>query len=114
MHAGSSALPAEAFIEVDVAVVGTADGGRQSGIWSGYRPSCWIGHVEEGRRTYNDATFYVLDADVIQPGDTGRACVRPHFPEFWTHLAVGDRIEICEGPRVVAHAVIIRLRPNVL
>jgi translation elongation factor EF-Tu-like GTPase len=106
-------FPLAAFIEAEIRLLATEEGGRRSAIGSGYRCNCWIGHVDEnGRRTHNDATFYLLDAEKLVPGATGRARVLPHNPDYWTQLEVGSRFELCEGSRVVGKAVIAELFPS--
>jgi translation elongation factor EF-Tu-like GTPase len=105
-------LPLAAFIEADVRLLTPEQGGRRSGIWSGYRCNCWIGHVgEDGERTYNDATFYLLGVDELPPGASAHARVQPHNPDEWSGLDVGARFELCEGPRVIGDAVIVKLLP---
>ena len=104
-------LPLEAFIVADVHLLTTAEGGRRSGIASGYRCTCFIGHIQDGKPTYNDAAFYFSDQTILHPGGTARARVRPLIPDSWSHLAVGDRFELSEGPRVIGRAVIVELFP---
>jgi hypothetical protein len=108
-----TAIPLTAFIEVDVRLLTPGQGGRRSGIWSGYRCNCWIGHVgEDGERSYNDATFYLLDVAALTPGAAARARVQPHDPDEWADVGVGTTFELCEGPRVVGEAVIMDLFPT--
>lgn len=104
--------PLAAFIVADVHLLRPEEGGRRSGIANGYRCNCWVGHVVDGKRTYNDATFYVLKTGGIEPGSTAQVRVRPHYPNDWTHLTVGSGFELCEGPRVVGHARITELFPS--
>lgn len=104
-------LPLAAFIDAEVRLLPSAEGGRQSPIASGYRCNCWVGHVQEGQRVYNDATFYLLESDELKPGETGRVRVQPHHPDDWSHLTVGFQFELCEGPRVIGVATVIELFP---
>lgn len=107
-----TAFPLAAFIEADVRLLTPEQHGRRSGIRSGYRCNCWIGHgSNEERRTYNDATFYLLDIDELQPGAIARARVQPHHPDDWSGLGVGARFELCEGLRVIGDAVVVDLFP---
>ena len=82
----------------------TADeGGRLGPIFAGYRPDWNIGNLDDnGRPTINGAPLLIEGADEVPPG--GEAVVRLHplAPEFWTGVTVGQRIEMQEGPRVVA------------
>lgn len=106
-----STLPLAAYIEADVELLPPDGGGRHSPISSGYRCNCWIGRTEQGERTYNDATFYLLDKEHLDPGDRGRARVMPHFPDDWSDLVEGSTFELCEGRRVVGVATIAGLFP---
>ncbi len=112
---GSQAMttaPLAAFIKADVHLRTPDEGGRQSPIWSGYRCNCWVGYIgDDGERAYNDATFYLLSVEELQPGATARARVQPHRPDDWLHLTVGGRFELCEGRRVIGEAVIVELFP---
>jgi hypothetical protein len=108
-----TALPLGAYIEAEVHLASPEDGGRRSGIWSGYRCNCWIGRVDEdGGRAYNDATFYLVGAEEMAPGTTARARVLPHDPDSWSRLEVGGRFELCEGARVVGDAVVVTMFPT--
>jgi translation elongation factor EF-Tu-like GTPase len=105
-------LPLAAFIEADIDLLPPEQGGRQSGIWTGYRCNFWIGHVDvKGERTYNDATVYLLEADALPPGATGRARIQPHHPDEWSDVVVGATFELCEGLRVIGYAHVASLFP---
>lgn len=108
-----TSLPLQAFIEADIHLLTPQAGGRGSPIASGYRCTCWIGHVDQGgKRTFNDASLYLVDVERLAPGATARAQVRPHSPEYWSDLAVGTRFELCEGTRVIGEAVVVALFPS--
>jgi translation elongation factor EF-Tu-like GTPase len=100
-----------AFIEAEVHLLTPDEGGRRSPIASGYRCNCWVGHINDGHRVYNDATIHLLGRDKLTPGATARARVEPHFPDDWSHLAVGSSFELCEGPRVIGVATVTGLFP---
>ncbi len=106
-----TALPLPAYIEAEVELLLSDRGGRRSPIASGYRCNCWIGKVQDGQRTYNDATFFLLDAVRLEPGSRGRARVQPHFPDEWSELAEGSTFDLCEGRRVIGIATITGLFP---
>lgn len=101
-------FPPGASIEATVRLLKPEEGGRRSAIVSGYRCNCWIGTVVDGERVYNDATFY-LARDLLEPGAEGISWVRPHHPEFWVSLRPRSRFDLCEGPRVIGKAVVVRV-----
>lgn len=107
-----SALPLAAYIEAEVELLPTDQGGRRSPIWSGYRCNCWIGKTEGADRTYNDATFFLLDGESLAPGERGRARVQPHHPDQWSEIGEGAVIELCEGRRLVGVATVVALFPS--
>lgn len=106
-----NSLPLAAFIETEIDLLPPERGGRRSPISSGYRCNCWIGNGERSERTYNDATFYLLDSEQLNPGERGRARTRPHFPDDWSGLVVGSTFDLCEGRRVVGVATVTCLFP---
>jgi hypothetical protein len=55
-------------------------------------------------RAYSDATIELIDGDSMAPGDSGSAILRPHLPEDWSELAVGDSVEFYEGPYLIGIA----------
>jgi hypothetical protein len=96
-----------AFLEAEITLLAPAEGGRRSAIWSGYRPSFRLDHVDgEIRGTY-DATIWLHGTDSLSPGSTARARVYPHLPDSWTDVIAGSRLELCEGARVVGRAIVI-------
>ena len=90
----------------------TADGGRRHPVFSGYRASFWLGRWEDGRRAYNDAGVYLKGGEELAPGQTGEAWLIPLRPEFWSHVRVGDVIDMSEGERVVGTATVTALHPE--
>jgi hypothetical protein len=82
-------------------------GGRRSAISSGYRATCWIGLEVAGKRTYNDATVYLLDQDRLGPGERGRVRLRPHSPAYWSHVDSGTYFELVEGPRLIGLGTVL-------
>jgi translation elongation factor EF-Tu-like GTPase len=101
-------LPPGVAIEAVVRLLRPDEGGRKSGIFSGYRCNCWIGAMVNGERAYNDATFYLVE-EPLNPGAEGIAWVRPHFPEFWSHVGPDAQFDLCEGARIIGKAVVLRL-----
>ena len=102
-------LPFAAFIDAEIRLLTPEEGGRRSAISSGYRCNCWVGHMSGESPAYNDATVHLVGVDSIEPGETGRARVQPHFPDEWSHLDIGSQFELCEGPRVIGVARVLDL-----
>jgi translation elongation factor EF-Tu-like GTPase len=107
-----SQIPVGAFIEADVQLLSRDLGGRRFPIASGYRCNCWIGNVEDGRSTDNDATFWLIGVERLRPGSRARVRVQPHFPQAWTHLAIGSTFELREGRRTVGIATVVSILPS--
>jgi elongation factor Tu len=105
-------VPLSAFIEADVHLLAPADGGRRSAIASGYRCNCLLDERDRADGTSYDATFLLLDTDRLEPGDTARARIQPHFPDPWTGVEIGTVVEMCEGPRTVGRATVVDLFPD--
>lgn len=104
-------LPLTAFIEGQAHLLSTDNGGRERGIVSGYRCLCWIGHVDDGHRVYNDATLYLVEGERLEPGGSGLVRLQPHNPDYWSGLTRGDRVELHEGARMVGYVDITKLFP---
>lgn len=68
--------------------------------------------MEDGERTYNDATIYLVNEDRLAPGSRGVVRVRPHFPDKWADLVPGSVVELCEGYRIVGLATVTNLFPS--
>lgn len=100
-------LPMSAYIKARVTLVPTEAGGRRSGIASGYRCNCRV--PGQPKDTYFDATFEICGAEVVKPGETGESRVQPHHPDEWAAVVVGTVIEMCEGPRLIGHAIVTAL-----
>lgn len=93
-----------AFLETEITLLAPAAGGRRSAIRSGYRCNCRLDHDDD--HTYYDATIALHDIDELPPGSAGCARVYPHHPDSWNDVLAGSTIELCEGPRVIGHAVV--------
>jgi hypothetical protein len=94
------------YIEITFRMRRTEDGGRMHPVFSGYRPNWHIGRYHEGEPCCFDGMVQLIGAEKVEPGAEGHARVYPLSPEFWQGLAVGDNIEMCEGPRLIAQATI--------
>lgn len=102
-------IPPSAIYRVRVRVLPAREGGRTKPIHSGYRCNFWIGHVDDGRRTYNDGAVFWEGSDEVVPGEVGLGRVQPTFPKQWLHLQPGSEIELCEGPNVVGVAEVVEV-----
>jgi translation elongation factor EF-Tu-like GTPase len=107
-----SAVSSNAYIEALIELLPSEKGGRKTPIMSGYRCNCWLGRMEDGRRTYNDATFVIVDSERIEPGGRGVARVHPHLPRDWSDLGPGSTFELCEGPRTIGTATVSKSLPR--
>jgi translation elongation factor EF-Tu-like GTPase len=106
-----SSLPLSAFIEADICLLTPEEGGRRTGIASGYRCNCRLWRAGEHKTSYHDATVFILDVPEILPGSSARARLQPHYPDVWADLAVGSDFGLCEGPRVIGRATVTELFP---
>jgi hypothetical protein len=112
-----SSLPLSAFIEADICLLTPEEGGRRTGIASGYRCNCRLWRAGEHESSYHDATVFILDVPILDvpeilPGSSARARLQPHYPDEWADLAVGSDFELCEGPRVIGRATVTELFPT--
>ncbi|WEA00919.1 hypothetical protein [Mucilaginibacter sp. SJ] len=87
----------------------TADGGRRTGILSGYRPDHFFEYAENNGRLeafMGDITWY--NGLAIEPGEEKVVTVRFLFrPQIEQYLSVGRKWRIHEGPVCIGEAEII-------
>ena len=93
------------YVEAQLRVRPTAEGGRTSSVFPGYRAGWWAPHQNRGR-VYTDGAVYPVDGDELPPGATGRVRICPLVRENWLDVAPGAELEMCEGPRVVGIATV--------
>jgi hypothetical protein len=80
-------------------------GGRQEGIWSGYRCEFSIGNTDaRGLPTRNDAAVLFETPETIAPGEEARVMLVPAVPESWLGLEPGAEVELWEGPNLIGRA----------
>lgn len=109
-----TAQPLAAFIEAELQMTSTDQGGRSRPILSGYRCNCWLGIVTEmGDRAYNDAVIYLESGRTLEPGARATVRVWPAFPDLWSDVVAGTMIEVCEGSRVVGEATVTHVHPSI-
>ena len=94
----------------EVALRATADGGRRSGVLSGYRVQALLEGIVDfppGTRSapvvFNDCAVY-FDAELLSPGQNIAARIYPLAPEFWSKVRPGDILGLYEGYRLVGSA----------
>ena len=104
-------LSESTYVEAKLTLRTTEEGGRKTGIKTGYRPN----HVFEYNKDGNFLTTYIgeiqFDPDkTIMPGET--AMVTVHFlliPEVQKYLTVGRHWFIHEGSRLLGNAEITKV-----
>ena len=98
------------FVRVRLRVVATDEGGRQGLLFDGYRANWDIGNrTEDGGRTSNDAPLLLDDQESLAPGAIADVRIIPIAPEFWTHVSVGQEIEMREGGRIVGRGEVLEV-----
>ena len=97
------------YIEAELTLRATEDGGRKTAIGTGYRPNWWL--PGESERVNAGGTVELVDADELVPGATGTIRIYPFVPEVWERIEVGARLEVNEGPRPVGRATVTRVVP---
>jgi translation elongation factor EF-Tu-like GTPase len=96
-------MPQIGNVEVEVTLIPTAQGGRNSWVASGYRPQFRYAGQDW------DAEF-TFEVSRVQPGETAKAVVRFLSPEAHRGvLAEGTTFELREGVRVVGHGTVTKL-----
>ncbi len=95
------------LIEAEATVVSSEEGGRRTPIYSGYRPN-WrdagLRHLNRGM-----GSVEVVDEDSLAPGATGKITIRTVPRSLWQGLEAGSRLEMCEGPNLVARVTVTRV-----
>ena len=99
------------MIEVTAAIhlLRTDEGGRQSFVFSGYRPNiCFGGDV------YADGAVTFSDREKLFPGDTWQVKIRFPHPECVNAcLMTGKTFDIHEGRRKVGEGTILAVQDMV-
>ncbi|QDV29142.1 Elongation factor Tu [Planctopirus ephydatiae] len=97
-------------IEVEIRYLTTEEGGRRTGVFSGYR-----GQFYYGGNDYDGVQFFpdLSDDQMVELGTTIRAYVR-FLQERWDevhskHITVGMPFEIREGNRTVGRGRVTKV-----
>lgn len=98
------------LIEARIRYLTTAEGGRKSGVTSGYRGQFYYGGEDfDGFQLFPD----VAPDEFVELGHDVRAFVqfvRQRWEQVHQHrLHIGMKFEIREGARTVGHGVVTRL-----
>jgi hypothetical protein len=107
-------------IGIDLHVVSTADGGRQTPLLGGhapenrfkYRPNWGLPGWADGEQTAAPVLGFLRVN--IQPGENARAVLVPLFPEHvprWREVQPGDALRMYEGSRICGRAVVRWIEP---
>ena len=97
-------------IEAELRYLTTEEGGRKTGVFSGYR-----GQFYYGGNDYDGFQFFpdVPDDQMVELGTTVRVCVK-FLQERWDevhskHITVGMPFEIREGNRTVGRGRVTKV-----
>jgi hypothetical protein len=106
-------LSEPSYIQAKLTLLATADGGRKTGIKTGYRPN----HVFEYSAPGSFKTTYIGDIQfepdkTIVPGETAIVIVCfllvPIVPELSEYLTIGRKWYLHEGARLIGYAEILK------
>ena len=85
----------------------TAEGGRHTPAYSGYRPQVKFDFSE--MQTSGQQVF--VDKEIVYPGDTVTAEIAIISTEFFAHrLFVGQTFEFREGSRIIGTGEILEIK----
>jgi hypothetical protein len=94
------------LIEADATVLRPDEGGRETPIFTGYRPN-W---QDAGTADLNRGLGFVevIGADELEPGSTGIIIINTAPRSLWLGLQSESRLDMCEGPKRVVARVTVR------
>lgn len=93
------------FLAARLAANRIARDGRRLNIFPGFRVA-WVVPQADGSETYTDGPIDTADGVDLPPGTIGDIRIYPLCPETWANVAVGDRINMYEGMRVIGEATV--------
>ncbi|WP_421732443.1 hypothetical protein [Cellulomonas sp.] len=93
------------YIRVRLRLLTTAEGGRRTSIYSGYRAH-W-GFPPEVHRESHDAPLVLEDALELELGQSATARIHPMWPQGWPEVTPGLRLGMFEGSRLVGTAEVL-------
>jgi elongation factor Tu len=93
-------------IEADISFLATEAGGKSKSVRSGYRPN----HDFGLGGMLNDAHHEYIGVESVSPGTTVRAQLWLVAPGYQAkRFFPGFKFTVQEGPRIVAHGVIVNV-----
>lgn len=93
-------------------LIATDEGGRKTGIFSGYRGRFQPDVDPTGLQADYFAQTDVL-GDSIAPGETGEVSIRIGMPGATPEVWIGLEFSLREGPRVVARGCVTEVEEDV-
>ena len=97
------------YIEAELTLRRTEDGGRRTLIRTGYRPNWWL--PGEAGHDWAGGTVEVVEAEELAPGMSGQVRIYPFVPDIWERMPVGSPLEMYEGPVLIGKATVRRVVP---
>ncbi len=91
------------FVYAVITLRSTADGGRRTGLPTGYHPQ-----IETAAGNVWDGYLYVLEGDTIEPGASGMVIIgmfRAHMSQR-DEMANGMSFEMCEGTTLIGRGIV--------
>lgn len=97
-------------IEGELSLLPTAQGGRKTPVWSGYRPTHRL-----YRNYLTSGTHEYPDSDQISPGETTRALVWFTTPKVYpASVWVGRVLAVCEGEHPIGLLTVTKVLNSTL
>jgi translation elongation factor EF-Tu-like GTPase len=93
-------------IRASVRLLSSSDGGRDTPIRSGYRPSFFFGRMVGDVRSMSDGSIELVGKGTLAPGESGDALIHPHDAAAWASIESGDRLDFFEGARKIGTAIV--------
>lgn len=102
-------------IEADIRYFTTEEGGRRTGVSSGYRGQLYYAGFYYAGNDYDGFQYFpdVFDDETVELGTTVRAIIK-FLQERWNavhskQITVGMPFEIREGPRIIGRGTVIKV-----
>ncbi|HXH80027.1 DUF4926 domain-containing protein [Nocardioides sp.] len=96
-------------IRAKLRLTDSAHGGRRHAVLAGWTAAWEIGNSADGHRPDNDAMVFPEGTRELLPGTTCIVRLVPRFPQRWSHVAVGDLIQMRDGRRVIGSATVVEV-----
>ena len=98
------------YVRAEVTLLTTAEGGRRSGVSSGYRSSWHFGERNsDNLMVMHDAPLELEIGAHLELGATALVRLYPLHPEYWGSIQPGTEVTMYEGTRQVGRAKIIEV-----